>query len=116
MNKIYSALAFNFGPGTDNYYIIDESTFNQVKQLNEVIDELERETRWIPVRERLPDKFGQYICTLLDKDGKFIELLEWNETFGGSWQTVLEGEDSYSDIGNVIAWMPLPQSYKADKE
>ncbi|MBO6272868.1 hypothetical protein J6O48_08850 [bacterium] len=32
--KLYSALAFNFGPNTDNYYIIDEKMFKYlVKQL-----------------------------------------------------------------------------------
>ena len=34
MGKLYSALAFNFGPNTDNYYIIDEKMFKYfVKQL-----------------------------------------------------------------------------------
>lgn len=35
MGKSYSALAFNFGPDTDNYYVIDEKLF---KILKEVID------------------------------------------------------------------------------
>lgn len=26
MHKYYSILAFNFGPGTENYYVIDEDT------------------------------------------------------------------------------------------
>ena len=36
MGKSYSALAFNFGPDSDNYYIIDERTF---KLLQEYIEE-----------------------------------------------------------------------------
>lgn len=35
MGKDYSILAFNYGPDTDNYYVIDERLF---KQLMEVID------------------------------------------------------------------------------
>lgn len=35
MGKEYSALVFNFGPDTDNYYVIDERLF---KQLMEVIN------------------------------------------------------------------------------
>lgn len=31
MRKPYSALAFNFGPDTENYYIIDEKLFRQLK-------------------------------------------------------------------------------------
>ena len=35
MGKEYNALAFNFGPNTDNYYIIDELTFNYLINLLE---------------------------------------------------------------------------------
>lgn len=31
MNKLYNALAFNFGTG-NNYYIVDEKTFIQMKE------------------------------------------------------------------------------------
>lgn len=34
MGKSYSALAFNFGPDSENYYVIDEKLF---KQLNELL-------------------------------------------------------------------------------
>lgn len=30
MNKLYSALAFNYGPDQANYYILDEDTFLEV--------------------------------------------------------------------------------------
>lgn len=30
MNRSYSALAFNFGPDEENYYIIDEKTFKML--------------------------------------------------------------------------------------
>ena len=33
MGKPFSALAFNFGPGEDNYYIIDESLFETLVNL-----------------------------------------------------------------------------------
>lgn len=36
MNKLYSALVFNFGPTSDNYYVIDERMFLRLK---EVLDE-----------------------------------------------------------------------------
>lgn len=35
MRKDYSALAFNFGPDTDNYYIIDEKLFRHINELLE---------------------------------------------------------------------------------
>lgn len=73
------------------------------------------EWSWRPASEK-PDKSGQYLCTLWDEGGVFLALVEWNETFGGRWQAVFEGEYDYSDIGNVLAWMPLPEPYKAESE
>lgn len=32
MNKPYSALAFNFGPNSENYYIVDEKMFLMLKE------------------------------------------------------------------------------------
>lgn len=66
-------------------------------------------------KDEKPEKAGTYLCTLFDMGGTFLALCEWNDTFGGRWQTVFEGEDSYSDIGNVLAWMPLPEPYREEK-
>lgn len=35
MGKDYSALAFNFGPGSENYYVIDEKLFKILKEVLE---------------------------------------------------------------------------------
>ena len=35
MGKDYSALAFNFGPGSENYYVIDERLFKMLKEVLE---------------------------------------------------------------------------------
>lgn len=37
MKKDYSAVVVNFGPGTSNYYIIDEQTFLEMKEALEQI-------------------------------------------------------------------------------
>lgn len=42
MGKDYSALVFNFGPDSDNYYIIDEKLF---KTLNKLLEFLEEENK-----------------------------------------------------------------------
>ena len=72
---------------------------------------LPAEPHWIPVTER-PDKSGDYLATLIDGTEKWVEIIYWNETFGGSWQAVIGDENYYSTIGNVIAWMPLPEPFK----
>ena len=67
---------------------------------------------WIPCSEKLPDKEGDYLVTLLDDRGTWVEIALWNETFGGRWQAVLYNDVDYSDISNAIAWLPLPEPYQ----
>ena len=77
----------------------------------------ERKTgRWIPVSERLPDKRGDYLVTLCGNGEPWVEIALWNETFGGRWQMVLYNDVDYSDISNVIAWMPLPKPYQEGEQ
>ena len=74
------------------------------------------EQRWIPCSERQPDKEGDYLVTLCDDGRTWVEIALWNETFGGSWQAILYNDVDYSDISNVIAWMPLPVIYQEGGE
>lgn len=67
---------------------------------------------WIPCSERQPDKGDDYLVTLWDDGRTWVEIALWNETFGGRWQAVLYNDVDYSDISNVIAWMPLPEPYQ----
>ena len=71
---------------------------------------------WIPCSKRLPDKEGDYLVTLLDDGRTWVKIALWNETFGGRWQAVLYNDVDYSDISNVIAWMPLPEPYREGGE
>ena len=79
------------------------------------IEALEKQ-RWIPVTERLPDKRGDYLVTLCGNGEPWVEIALWNETFGGRWQMVLYNDVDYSDISNVIAWMPLPEPYQEGEQ
>ncbi len=73
-----------------------------------------KEEQWIPVGKRQPDKSGEYWCT-----------------FGGThlvgsdrYMTESDAERIFDDPGeyagwrsrNVIAWMPMPKPYKAERE
>ena len=73
------------------------------------------EQQWVPCSERLPDKMGDYLVTLWDDRGTWVEIALWNETFGGRWQAVLYNDVDYSDISNVIAWLPLPEPYQGER-
>ena len=71
------------------------------------------QTKWIPVSERLPEENGDYLVTIEWKgscSGNIyteIDIVEYDKT--KKWRNC--GVDDY-----VIAWMPLPELYKAESE
>ena len=56
-------------------------------------------SEWIPVSERLPEKDDLYLICFDDGEYELVYFCK--------------GAFSYS---GVIAWMPLPEPYEADKE
>lgn len=81
--------------------------------------------RWIPVGERLPEEYGEYLITWTTSQSKrpFIGISEGEVTseydhehnrFKFKW--LLEDYvKNYPDV-EVVAWMPLPELYKAESE
>lgn len=89
--------------------------------------EVQPEPKWIPCSERLPEKYGWYLCTLKDTrvntyywnnkgewldNGKkhFFELYNISSRYTGENITA-EQEGSVYWTDWVIAWMPLPEPY-----
>jgi len=76
------------------------------------IKALEQEPRWIPVSERLPEKEGRYLTTILNEyDNELRYIMTCDYFSNGCW---CPDDECASD--NVIAWMPLPEPYKAESE
>ena len=67
------------------------------------------QTRWIPVRERLPKENGFYLATcdgeICGENEPFTGLAEYEN---GKWV------DDEEDYQCVLAWMPLPSSYQGE--
>ena len=84
------------------------------------------QTRWIPVSERLPEKHGEYLVTVSSFCGEIVfkcsfamdlhkvDKYNFAEHKYGFYGIDSEWE-SYG-INDVIAWMPSPESYKAESE
>lgn len=63
----------------------------------------EKEPKWIPCSERLPEENGEYLVTRESKGiYKFVDIVKKTNTSG----------DIASDI---VAWMPLPEPYKGEQ-
>ena len=67
-------------------------------------------SRWIPVSERLPDKYGGYLCTVVAPFHEVREMIY--APIEAEWMD--ETTEKY--YGIVTAWMPLPKAYKAESE
>ena len=80
--------------------------------------------KWIPVSERLPEEYGEYLITWKTSDVSdllFISVCEYETSyeydaekhrFKGEW-IVDDYMLAHSDY-EVIAWMPLPEPYKEE--
>ena len=90
----------------DHQMVLASDVFEMIEQLQEDLEQDEKENGWIPVSERLPED-GIYITTL---DG---ELVGQEEPFTGMCG-IENGK--WDDEDCVIAWMPLPEPYKEDDQ
>lgn len=64
--------------------------------------------QWIPVSERLPEKEGRYLTTILNEyDNELRYIMTCDYFSNGSWCP-----DDECASSNVIAWMPLPKLYE----
>lgn len=116
--KILKGIEMVGGSLPEDGDLIEEALLMAIKALEQ--------TRWIPVTERLPEEF---IC-----DDGYVEpsdyVLVWGDhgnygvsRYWGNRKTKIENPNSYKDwmdldwvMQKPIAWMPLPQPYKAESE
>ena len=78
-----------------------------------------QQTRWITVSERLPEE-SQYVLMTVrrmnerDNHIPFITTgyISWNQS---AWWCAHDGDCKSNNI-EVLAWMPLPDPYKAESE
>ena len=76
---------------------------------NVVIKALKQKPMWIPVSERLPEKNVEVLATT-----KWGEITIAEKFCNGDW-FIREGA-SNANVDDILAWMPLPEPYKAESE
>lgn len=66
------------------------------------------EQRWIPVSERLPEVHQDVLLSF-----RSLDVLEG---FRAETEPYFYCQGDYIEPQNVLAWMPLPEPYKAESE
>jgi hypothetical protein len=84
-----------------------KKVIEHLKQMPSVTPKL-KTWEWIPVSERLPDQGQEVICQCR---ANMIKALKLDADF--DWY---QDADHCYMHGFVIAWMPLPEPYKAESE
>lgn len=97
-------------------------TSDDADALKAAIKVLEQ-TRWIPCSERMPDDDEDYL--VIDDKGEcgvgyyHHTANAWDSTNFG-WLEGMDRVDDYLDmpcgLSKVVAWMPLPELYKGERE
>lgn len=94
-------------------YLTDLIPIENYDEVEEIMLALEQ-TRWIPVSERLPKKTGWYLITFKTANGVAVCELSYRKP--ENYWTDKDISKKVLDNSEVIAWMALPEPYKAESE
>lgn len=85
--------------------------YMDTKSIVDLLMDLPSAQRWISVSERLPEEGEQ---VLVCDYGGFIYTAEYEVSYDGEprWYESVE----YRPMDDVVAWMPLPECYRGEKD
>ena len=95
----------------NRYKLVTAKDFlEMLEQLQDDLEQDEKENGWIPVSERLPEIKNCEECYLVT-DGRFIWMAYW--TSEKEWILAdCTNCKNKIDWTGIVAWMPLPELYK----
>ena len=82
--------------------------FRQLAEWLTELKQLRERTKWIPI-ERLPESDEEYHTFLVTDSKGRVTLSEF-------YLSASDGKPYWSGMIDVIAWMPLPEQYRAESE
>ena len=106
--EVLNAYSQGYEDGTDNFYNATAGIIR--KRMND---------GWIPVEERMPEEYGEYLVTIVPQAGYLWAkriIANFSDLMGivkkPIFYTGEVGKIDFEDITDmVIAWRPLPEPY-----
>lgn len=103
-----------FGKEDDDYIrekLVLDSYCKGVEDVLKILENMKQEPKWIPVSEKQPEESDNYLVTNEDGDVEMAYFAHPKDyaISKGEWREIWYEDD-------VIAWMPLPKSYKKESE
>lgn len=97
-------------------------TFNLI--MEEVENLPSTQSQWIPCSKRLPEANGRYLVTRgLNACGAMwnrVYIINYSDLMGLKseriWWGGNVGKSDFERFDDVIAWMPLPESYRGESD
>ena len=86
---------------------------DMIEQLQDDLEQDEKENGWIPVSERLPETKKNYAECYLVTDGRFCWMAYWTSEKGWILADCTNCKNKI-DWTDVVAWRPLPDPMKED--
>lgn len=77
-----------------------QAKIKKIESLEQQLAEAREANRWIPVSERLPEEYGEYLCycTIKNVHGDFFDFIEWH---GDRWAVM-------SNLNKKVThWKPI---------
>lgn len=99
----------------DYQMILASDALEMIEQLQDDLEQDEKENGWIPVSERLPETDDYIILSFVNYPIPLVGRCERDKDGSGIFYA---GDDLISCLGNdlyVNAWMELPECYKGDE-
>ena len=110
--EVLNAYSQGYEDGTDNFYNAAAEIIR--KHMND---------GWIPVEERMPEEYGEYLVTIVPSAGYLWAkriIANFSDLMGivkkPIFYTGKVGKIDFEDITDmVIAWRPLPEPYRPER-
>ena len=99
----------------DRITFIEQKLDNCPIEPLDMIDKAPTVNQWISVKDRLPEKEGEYLCYRRSLNDGYCELLRYGVIYNkGRKRTFYFFDSEYGDVeaNNVTHWMELPEPPK----